>query len=108
LIFAARGAAVDDVVDAIARIGVEFARLDLAVPAAILLKDHDQGTRLLAQLNRRFELTVSAGSDRRGWPVGWPVEHPDGSVWMEVEVFGIKVRWPAMKLAKREGGYVWV
>jgi hypothetical protein len=92
-----------DIVDAIARIGVEFRRLDLDVPQAIILKDHDQGVRLLCQLHQRNNLMIPFGSGLGGKPI----EHPDGSVWMEVEVYGIRVRWPAVKFAKREGGYVW-
>jgi hypothetical protein len=93
-----------DIIDALTRISAEFRSLNLDVPDAILLKTHDQGMQALCQLHRRTSLIVPMGSDRGGKVI----EHPDGSAWMEVEIYGIKVRWPAVKLAKQTGGFVWM
>jgi hypothetical protein len=92
-----------DIIDALAQVSHVFRSLDLKVPEAIILKDHDEGMRVLHQLHQRTQFIVPMDSDRGGKVI----EHPDGSVWMEAEVCGIKVRWPAMKLAKQDGGYVW-
>lgn len=92
-----------DIIDALAQVSRCFQSADLKPPAAILLADHDEGMRLLHMLHQMPYIVIPMGSDRGGKVI----EHPDGSVWMEVEVYGIKVRWPAMRFAKPEGGYVW-
>lgn len=92
----------NDIVDTIARVALEFRRQDMAIDA-IVLKDHEQGMRLLHQLHQVHHLIIPINSERGGKVI----EHPDGSVWMQVEVYGVKLRWPASKYAKREGGYVW-
>lgn len=92
-----------DIIDAIANISHRFRSANLEPPAVVLLKDHEQGMRLLHALHQMPYITVPMGSDRGGKVT----EHPDGSVWMEVEVYGMKLRWPAKQLAKPEGGFVW-
>lgn len=100
-----------DIVGAIAKISHLFRAINLEPPAVILLKDHDQGMRLLAMLNQMIHTTVpiQGGGSRviiqKGG--GRVIKHPDRSVWMEAEVHGMKVRWPAIKFAKEGGGYVW-
>ena len=92
-----------DIIDAIARIQHEFRAINLNPPSVVLLKDHDDGMRLLCELHQRVHIVIPMGSDRGGRVI----EHPDGSVWMEVEVYGMKIRWPAKKLAKQGDGFVW-
>lgn len=77
----------------------DWVRLSLSPPAVIILEDHDQGMSLLCELKETNRLVYQPGA----W--GTPVEHPDGSVWMEIEIEGMKVRWPAMQYAKHGGGY---
>lgn len=93
-----------DILDALMRIQYEFRKCDLEPPAMIALKDHEQGMRLLAQLHLMTRFVITSGSGREGKIV----EHPDGSVWMEAEVYGMKVHWPAVKYATEDGGYVWM
>lgn len=57
--------------------------------------------RLLGEITQRAQLYFRPGE------YGKPIEHPDGSVWMEVEVYGLKIRWPALKYALQSGGYKW-
>lgn len=92
-----------DILDALAHIRIRFLSAGLKPPAAILLKDHEQGMRLLHAFHQLDTLTVPFDSNRGGKPI----EHPDGSVWMEVEFYGMKVRWPANRLAKPDGGFVY-
>lgn len=92
-----------DIVDALMRIQREFRLLGMEPPSAILLKTHDQGMQLLSRLHQVMPLVVPLGSGRGGKVV----EHPDGSVWMEVEIYGMRVLWPAARLAKHDGGFVW-
>lgn len=93
-----------DIIDALMRISHEFKSLDMEVPEAILLKNHDQGMRLLGALHQMSYMMIPFDSERGGKAI----EHPDGSVWMQAEVYGMKVRWPAKKLARPDGGYVWI
>ncbi len=90
-----------DIFDAIAEFRVAFASLDLNPPDVILLKSPEDGMRVLSELRQEHLMTFAAGS------VGQPVEHPDGSVWIEIEVYGMKIRWPAKKYATHDGGFKW-
>lgn len=93
-----------DIVAVMARISHEFQQLGLAVPEAILLKNREEGMHFCYQLQKHTKFWLP----RNDAGVGKSVEHPDGSVWMEAEVYGIKVRWPAEKMALRSGGYVFI
>ncbi len=91
-----------DILDAIAGIGVGFRSADLDVPEVIILKSHDQGMRFISMIHQRY-LYAKAGDPM----LGKPIEQPDGSVYMEIELMGMKIRWPAMKMAMQKGGYSW-
>ena len=39
--------------------------------------------------------------------LGRPVDMPDGSVWMEITIYGLKIRWPALRYPVPQGGYTW-
>lgn len=94
-----------DILDAIMNISYKFRSCNLKPPAAIILADHEQGMRLCAALHdMRFMMTWDAAGDR----MGKVIEHPDGSAFKEVEIYGMKIHYPANKLALPEGGYVWV
>ena len=92
-----------DVIDALMQVSYAFKKLNMEVPDAILLKSNEQGLRLLSELHQMSYMIIPFDADRGGSVL----EHPDGSVWMEVEVYGMKVRWPAKKLALPQGGYRW-
>ena len=89
-----------DILEAFITIRRAFQGCNLEVPEAVILKSHEEGMRLLASIHQN-NLHFTPGK------IGKPIEHPDGSVWMEMEVVGIKVRWLAMKFANPDGGYVW-
>lgn len=90
-----------DLYDVFLNLRREFYSVDLKAPAAIVLESRDEGMKVLALISQKqFQILEPGG-------YGVPVEHPDGSVWMEVQVCGIAVRWPAVKYAKEDGGYVW-
>jgi len=92
-----------DLIDNIARISHSFRELNLEPPAAIILADHEQGMRLLGLLHQMKYMVPTVGTER----LGKPIEHPDGSVYMGVEIYGMKVQWPAVRMALPNGGYAW-
>lgn len=92
-----------DLLDEIAKISHGFRKLNLEPPAAIILADHEQGMRLLGLLHQMQYMVLQVGTER----LGRPIEHPDGSVYMQIEFYGMKVQWPAMKTALPNGGYAW-
>lgn len=94
----------DDIIDAIAKVSLSFRGAGLKPPAAILLADHREGIKLIMSLHQRASLTVERGADR----IGKPIEAPDGSVWMEIEIYGLKVRWPAERIAYPDGHSAWI
>ncbi len=86
--------------DAFLRIRHEFQRAHMKVPSIIILEDHDEGMRLLGVVHKHLLVYMPKPPE--------PIHHPDGSVYMEVEVVGIKVRWPANRIALQSGGYRFV
>ena len=95
----------EDIVTELAKLCVAFRRLNLEPPEAIILKTHEDGVRLLHELTHERVMMLMCSPDGR---YGRPIEHPDGSVWMEIEIYGLKIRWPANRLAMASGGYRWI
>ena len=89
-----------DILDAIAEFRAAFQTLDLDPPVSITLSTHEAGMKLLCRLYATPYLIYYGGA-------GKPVEHPDGSVWVEIEVVGMKIRWPGNKYARQNGDFVW-
>ena len=85
----------DDIVDAIARFRVAFLRENMKPPTTILLESHDEGMRLVHHLRQMDKFFYVIGDP----DLGKPIEMADGSVYMQVEIMGMKVRWPANKYA---------
>ena len=78
-----------------------FAALQFDVPASINLKSHDDGMRLLSMMIGKNQWSAALGSGR----LGNPVHMADGSVYMEMELMGIKIRWPANRYATPSGDF---
>src|SRR5262249_3469742 len=84
---------VDDLITALARIRVSFKALGLPVPEAICFATPDDGLRFWKDL-------VASGIGYPTYHVGnepgvSPVEGENGRTYMQVEIYGLKVRWPA-------------
>lgn len=92
-----------DFVEAVGRCVHTFKAAGFDAPDCIILKSHEQGIRMLCELRDQKQMIYHAGDPR----MGKIIEHPDGSCWMEAEVYGVKIRWPAVKMALQKGGYVW-
>lgn len=92
----------NDILDALYGVRVAFVAAGLEPPAAICLKSHDDGMRLLSAI-RDCGVMIYSAPDRNYKPV----EHPDGSIWMEAEFAGMKIHWPANRWAMEAGGYVY-
>lgn len=78
-------------------IGLRAHRVDVS---AINLASHQDGMKLVAEVHHT-NLVYEPGK------YGNPIEQPDGSVWMEMMIFGLKIRWPAMKYPQQGGGFTW-
>ena len=89
-----------DILIALYTVRATFLRANLSPPDAIILATREDGMRLLSALKQENIIY------RESWPPhGKPIEHPNGSVWMEVEAVGMKIRWPANRCAMETGGY---
>lgn len=88
-----------DIVDAIAAFRVAFLQANMKPPEVILLADHREGMYLLSYLRDSCNWTATTDSGM----LGKPVEMADGSVYMEIELMGMKVRWPANHYATKDG-----
>ena len=93
----------DDIVDAIARFRVAFLRENMKPPTTILLGSHDEGMRLLSYLRDSSTWSMVVGDPR----FGKPVEMADGSVYMEMNIMGMAVRWPANRYALPDGSWAY-
>lgn len=95
---------VSDILDGIARIRIAFKAVNLEAPTAILLGSHKEGMKFMSELRGQLYWSAQVGADA----LGRPVEMADGSVWMEVKVMDIAVRWPANKIAIPDGSWSYV
>lgn len=91
----------NDIFEALYRIRTSFLAANLEAPAAIVLKTHDDGMRFLSAVAASGIIYVAPSQHYK------PVEHPDGSIWMEAEFAGMKIHWPANRYATQAGGYVY-
>lgn len=90
-----------DILDGIARIRVAFLSANLKPPTTILLESHEEGMRFLSSVRQTSQWVAMIGSP----DLGRPIEMADGSAWMEVQVMGIAVRWPANRTATPDGSW---
>lgn len=90
-----------DILDAMANLRIAFIAANLNPPAVMLLDQPEDGLKLIQYLKAEDMLIFTPGE------YGRPVEHPDGSVWMELDVgvVGMQVRWPARTYPQPNGGF---
>lgn len=93
-----------DFLDSIALLRVAFQREHLKPPTTILLESHDEGMRFLQSVRQTRHWVYVVGSPE----LGKPIEMADGTIWMQVELMGIKVRWPANQKAMPDGSWLYV
>lgn len=93
-----------DILDGIAAMRVGFIADGLEPPAVILLESHEQGIRFLQSV-RQTKQWVYVAQDPA---MGKPIEMADGSVWMEVPIMNVRVRWPANRFANSDGSWCYV
>lgn len=91
----------DDIFEALYEVRANFIRAGLEPPQAIILATHKDGMRFLSAIAGSGMATYRAPD-----PAYKPINHPDGSVWMEAEFAGIKIHWPANRYVTGNGGYV--
>ena len=84
-----------DILDALAELRVAFMGEQLDPPDRIILPRGEEGFRLISVLRQSPCWEMVAGDPR----LGKPVEFPEGSgvFYMELELVGIKVCWPARR-----------
>lgn len=87
----------DDILALAAEITAAFRKRGLHPPCAVVLGSHDDGMRLLAAIQGYRLVYMQPNKEIV------PVEHPDGSCWMELQWHGIKFHWPAKAYAIDEG-----
>lgn len=90
-----------DILDGIAKMRCAFSAANMKPPATILLESHEEGMRFLAEMRQQSNWLATVGDPS----LGKPIEMADGSVWMEVKVLGVAVRWPATLYAMPDGSW---
>jgi hypothetical protein len=92
-----------DIITVVAELTIGFEALNLPRPEAIVLKTHEDGMSVLCAVMARSEpyMLYSPGKE----PGIRPVEGENGVTYMEIEVYGMKIRWPAKRFAIESGGW---
>ena len=93
-----------DILDTITKVRVAFMEANLTPPTTILLGTHDDGMRFLSAVRQSNTWFAEARSP----DLGRPIEMADGSMWMEITLLGIGIRWPANKRALPDGSWSFV
>ena len=91
-----------DFFDSLYMVRTRFMAAGLNPPEAIVLKSHDDGMRFLSAIRDYPGMIYSMPH-----PAYSPIEHPDGSIWMQAEFAGMKIHWPANRIATKAGGYIY-
>jgi len=94
----------NDMLDGLAMLRTVFLRAGLQSPTALTLGSHEDGMRFLSAMRQATLWVVHPGDPS----LGRPTELADGSIWMEVEAMGIKVRWPANRRATPDVSWSYV
>jgi hypothetical protein len=97
---------VKDIVETIAIIGHSFRAAGLERPAVIMLASHEDGIKLIHALRDEMTITYTIGDPRS--PFGETVRMADGQMYKEVQILGMKIRWPADCHATPDGKYIWI
>ena len=93
----------DDIIDALAQIRIAFKKAMLEPPTTLLLASHDEGMRFLSAIRQTNVWVYQIGDPN----LSKPIEMADGSVWMEAQVMGFIIRWPANLIATQDGTWRW-
>lgn len=90
-----------DIFDGLAQVRIAFKREGLEPPSVMLLDSHEQGMLFLSAVRQTPHWQAVVGDPS----LGRPVEMADGSVWMEAQAMGFKIRWPANRVATPDGSW---
>ena len=78
------------ILEAIEVLSRNFTSVSMQPPAKLTLADAEQGQQLMLAIKQQLGQAVRLPDD-----AVLPTTDPDGSAWMEAQVRGIVVRWPA-------------
>lgn len=92
-----------DILDGLSSTRRAFLAANLKPPTVLLLESHDEGMRFLSAFRQEAVWSVRIGDAA----LGKPIEMADGSIWMEIEVMGFKIRWPANRIAMPDGSWAY-
>ncbi len=92
----------DEILKAVGLLRIALDRHDIDGPQVILLETPEAGRKLMHLVSQTDIITVRFPSQAYR-----PVEHPDGSTWIEYNLMGTLFRWPATKRALTGGSFVW-
>ena len=90
------------ILEAIEVLSHAFRSAAVQPPAKLTLADAEQGQQLVLAIKQQLGRAVCLPDD-----AVLPAIDPDGSTWMEAQVRGIVVRWPAMRGVTLTGRVRW-
>ncbi len=96
-----------DIMDAIAAFRVAFRANNLEAPATILLASHEEGDLFLSAVRQDDSIAYShlVQAATQGASQEEFLQMADGSVYAQVQILGMRVRWPANRVATPDGSW---
>ena len=90
-----------DILDGLALAIEAFRGAGLDAPTVIMLGTHEDGMRFLSSV-RQQDFWTACHNDMS---LGKEIRGLDGSVYMQVQIMGLAVRWPANRFAMPDGSF---
>ena len=90
------------ILEAIQVLSYNFTSTSMQPPATLTLAHAEQGQQMMLAVRAVLGRAVRLPDD-----AVLPTVDPDGSVWIEMQVRGIVVRWPATKTMAADGRAIW-
>jgi len=94
-----------DILDAISQARHAFLAAGLEPPKIIVLQSHDDGMKFLSMMMQKQEWVYDL-NDKSG-RYGKPITDGNDETWMDLQVQGVTIRWPAVPYKLPNKTTVW-
>lgn len=96
----------EDFLDALYRMVHEFRKHGFEPPKIIVLKTHEDGMRLLHAISQQDCMVFQNPAPGRS-SYGQPITDGNGETWIDLELIGVFIQFPAVPYKTHAGSAVW-